>query len=64
MSEDDVLWEAIDRLWGWMPASEVKEIIDDDPDLAELCRHAHHRMSHEKAMVARPSLKLGEDGRP
>lgn len=44
----DQLWDAIDRLWGWMAAAEVHNIRQEDPTLAELAVHAHHRMSHEQ----------------
>lgn len=42
------LWDAIDRLWGWMGVDEVRAIRADDPELADLAVHAHHRMSHEQ----------------
>lgn len=48
------LWDAIDALWAWMPAAQVKEIHADCPGLAELANHAHHRMSHEQRAMRRP----------
>ncbi len=40
------LWDAIARLWGWMPIAEVKEIQEEEPDLLALCYRAHERISH------------------
>jgi hypothetical protein len=37
---------AIDMLWGWMPAAQVKEIHRDCPELAALCREIHQRVAH------------------
>ena len=48
---NDQLWAVIDRLWGWMGADEVKALREAEPDLAEICYHAHHRISHEKRMM-------------
>lgn len=47
----DQLWDAIDRLWGWMGVAEVNDMRQADPDLVGLAIHAHHRMSHEQRSV-------------
>ena len=55
------LLDAIDTLWGIMPAEQVHEIREECPGLAELCRHAHHRMSHEQRVVHIPLWAEGRD---
>lgn len=48
---------AVDLLWGWMPSEQVKEIVEDQPELAELCRKVHHDLwhgtTHEERMMRR-----------
>lgn len=47
------LEDAVNLLWGWMPAEQVREIRTDLPVLADFCRHNHQKVSHEEAMVRR-----------
>lgn len=42
----DELLSAVDLLWGWMPAQQVKEIQSEEPDLYELCRDVHTKLWH------------------
>lgn len=43
----DKLEVAIDLLWGWMPAAQVKEILRDAPELAKLCFDLHEKLHHD-----------------
>lgn len=52
MDYEHRLEDAVDLLWGWMPAEQVKEIGSEMPTLAEFCRSVHQKVSHEAAMAS------------
>lgn len=55
MAEIRRLEDAVNLLWGWMPAEQVREIREDVPGLAEFCARIHDKVDHEEAMVRRTS---------
>lgn len=42
------LKEAINWLWGYMPAEQVRQIEEEEPELYVLCRAVHQEVCHER----------------
>lgn len=40
------MWVAIDVLWGYMPAEQVKQIRENEQWLYETCSNVHQRLWH------------------
>jgi hypothetical protein len=54
------LEDAVLTLWAEMPVPETRDLADDNPALAEFCRHLHHSIEHEQTMVRRNTWASSE----
>jgi hypothetical protein len=44
--QEEALRDAVDLLWGHMPAEQVRELREDQPEIVEIARANHERLWH------------------
>lgn len=45
------LLEVIDLIWGYLPASSIRDLEEADPSAVEICRLAHEAVWHQEDSV-------------